>query len=99
MIVSMTATPGLNAPGPETRLRVRPRFAIRQCSRYVPEQRDDVKLNYPIWLVTNARSKFPLPTGEDTKTCLRESGASRSEERRVGNECVSTCRSRWSPYH
>src|SRR3546814_10822591 len=23
----------------------------------------------------------------------------RSEERRVGTECVSTCRSRWSPYH
>src|SRR3546814_71608 len=23
----------------------------------------------------------------------------RSEERRVGRECVSTCRSRWSPYH
>src|SRR3546814_15598624 len=28
--------------------------------------------------------------GEDLK---------RSEERRVGKECVSTCRSRWSPYH
>src|SRR3546814_5618389 len=26
-------------------------------------------------------------------------GAVRSEERRVGTECVSTCRSRWSPYH
>src|SRR3546814_10246434 len=25
--------------------------------------------------------------------------ADRSEERRVGKECVSTCRSRWSPYH
>src|SRR3546814_10057635 len=25
--------------------------------------------------------------------------ARRSEERRVGNECVSTGRSRWSPYH
>src|SRR3546814_9731623 len=25
--------------------------------------------------------------------------AIRSEERRVGKECVSTCRSRWSPYH
>src|SRR3546814_3851518 len=25
--------------------------------------------------------------------------AMRSEERRVGNECVSTCRSRWSPHH
>src|SRR3546814_5398513 len=28
-----------------------------------------------------------------------ESGWHRSEERRVGKECVSTCRSRWSPYH
>src|SRR3546814_13721960 len=27
------------------------------------------------------------------------SGWTRSEERRVGKECVSTCRSRWSPYH
>src|SRR3546814_13765358 len=26
-------------------------------------------------------------------------GHARSEERRVGKECVSTCRSRWSPYH
>src|SRR3546814_3771229 len=26
-------------------------------------------------------------------------GRRRSEERRVGKECVSTCRSRWSPYH
>src|SRR3546814_8218566 len=29
----------------------------------------------------------------------RPTRASRSEERRVGKECVSTCRSRWSPYH
>src|SRR3546814_15410197 len=27
------------------------------------------------------------------------SDAARSEERRVGKECVSTCRSRWSPYN
>src|SRR3546814_8109750 len=27
------------------------------------------------------------------------SEAGRSEERRVGKECVSTCRSRWPPYH
>src|SRR3546814_12985623 len=26
-------------------------------------------------------------------------GRERSEERRVGKECVRTCRSRWSPYH
>src|SRR3546814_14537755 len=29
----------------------------------------------------------------------RGGAATRSEERRVGTECVSTCRSRWSPYH
>src|SRR3546814_242576 len=27
------------------------------------------------------------------------SGTTRSEERRVGKECTSWCRSRWSPYH
>src|SRR3546814_12123955 len=30
---------------------------------------------------------------------VRQTLAQRSEERRVGKECVSTCRSRWSPYH
>src|SRR3546814_9156075 len=30
---------------------------------------------------------------------LRELLDIRSEERRVRKECVSTCRSRWSPYH
>src|SRR3546814_6794588 len=29
----------------------------------------------------------------------RDSAQQRSEERRVGKECVSKCRSRWSPYH
>src|SRR3546814_17990563 len=28
-----------------------------------------------------------------------DAGLDRSEERRVGKECVSTCRSRWSPYY
>ena len=36
-------------------------------------------------LTTAAKESFP--------DCIR------SEERRVGKECVSTCRSRWSPYH
>src|SRR3546814_17023236 len=30
---------------------------------------------------------------------INQYGADRSEERRVGKEFVSTCRSRWSPYH
>ena len=32
-------------------------------------------------------------------TLTPEEAAARSEERRVGKECVLTCRSRWSPYH
>src|SRR3546814_8225061 len=46
-----------------------------------------------------ARSRLPTDVGPSSRwqSCLpvRE----RSEERRVGKECVSTCRSRWSPYH
>src|SRR3546814_5055350 len=30
---------------------------------------------------------------------IDHAGTGRSEERRVGKECGSTCRSRWSPYH
>src|SRR3546814_3703486 len=41
--------------------------------------------------IADARATFCGP-------CLRRH-AVRSEERRVGKECVSTCRSRWSPYH
>ena len=43
-----------------------------------------------------ARTYFSKDVGDLT---LAESAALRSEERRVGKECVSTCRSRWSPYH
>src|SRR3546814_18785679 len=37
----------------------------------------------------------------DRKNSYQNMGmkVTRSEERRVGKECVSTCRSRWSPYH
>src|SRR3546814_1937138 len=38
------------------------------------------------------------PTSVQAIAELKELGL-RSEERRVGKECVSTCRSRWSPYH
>src|SRR3546814_16680067 len=37
-----------------------------------------------------ARAERPVQADGDT---------ARSEERRVGQECVSTCRFRWSPYH
>ena len=34
-----------------------------------------------------------------SKTAVEIKFAARSEERRVGKECASMCRSRWSPYH
>src|SRR3546814_13598621 len=52
------------------------------------------------------RCDCPAGTHDSTKTFILgdlESGrgilVQRSEERREGKECVSTCRSRWSPYH
>src|SRR3546814_18728932 len=55
---------------------------------------------------------FNVTSKIDSRTILGEAGAEqllgkgdmlyvpgRSEERRVGKECVSTCRSRWSPSH
>src|SRR3546814_12394076 len=44
----------------------------------------------------------PSPAGlmwQQTNGRVDLEAEARSEERRVGNECVSTCRSRWSPYH
>src|SRR3546814_12613261 len=38
-------------------------------------------------------------TGQAYSCFKSQSSYPRSEERRVGNEGVSTCRSRWSPYH
>src|SRR3546814_3602798 len=38
-------------------------------------------------------------TSEFSPNLAAHNRAVRSEERRVGKECVSTCRSRWSPYH
>src|SRR3546814_7305958 len=52
---------------------------------------------------TGGISAFLVPMstpGAEVSTVLRLYGhVGRSEERRVGKECVSTCRSRWSPYH
>src|SRR3546814_15364817 len=47
------------------------------------------------------RAAFGLetPCGLVAVEVDRDGGDARSEERRVGKECVSTCRSRWSPYH
>ena len=39
-----------------------------------------------------------VPVKRSHSVCA-QGGINRSEERRVGKECISLCRSRWSPYH
>src|SRR3546814_16956565 len=39
------------------------------------------------------------PVAVSVTSAANLQNSQRSEERRVGKECVSTCRSRWSPYH
>src|SRR3546814_1376263 len=51
--------------------------------------------------ISGAISKtINMPNSATVEDCAEAYMQSwRSEERRVGKECVSTCRSRWSPYH
>src|SRR3546814_1119366 len=50
--------------------------------------------------VPKQRQSALLRQGESISgPALGDPRKSRSEERRVGKECVSTCRSRWSRYH
>src|SRR3546814_5741518 len=57
---------------------------------------------------TGAFAHFPLKRDNDGGPLISifeaardnaDNAGVRSEERRVGKECVNTCRSRWSPYH
>src|SRR3546814_12175943 len=66
-------------------------------------------LDFPVIAEGDLPVSFELPAPARPLTralSSREHGrgdggrtSGRSEERRVGKECVSTCRSRWSPYH
>src|SRR3546814_16306076 len=50
-------------------------------------------------LAAGAADGMRLYPFEDPERDVAGSAADRTEERRVGKECVSTCRSRWSTYH
>src|SRR3546814_16319546 len=55
-----------------------------------------------VGLLTLAAFLLPVEMSERPAAAESEVGEGlwrRSEERRVGNECVRTCRSRWSQYH
>src|SRR3546814_13181960 len=67
--------------------------------------------DFELWVIVNhplfkeescwdrARAVIDSELGDRCAVDLEIYSKARSEERRVGKECVSTCRSRWSPYH
>src|SRR3546814_20613142 len=63
---------------------VRPwQYSVRECLHWAAPEASDEMMQAAL-----------LDVGLDKRLA-----GSRSEERRVGKECVSTCRSRWSPNH
>src|SRR3546814_12332597 len=72
-----------------------PTYAAEGTIAGLPNIEDMVVTSDQSWVIASSMVVGTQPQGAlyliDAKT--------RSEERRVGKECVSTCRSRWSPYH
>src|SRR3546814_17939968 len=59
-----------------------------------PNHRSNTSISASVTGTGSGRSSVTVHV---LRSCL--GGLPRSEERRVGKECVSTCRSRWSPSH
>src|SRR3546814_4674202 len=71
--------------------------ALPICTQSSPsssEMRNWVSIGAPSRLAVTR--PCPMPSATEDPSAFN---SPRSEERRVGKECVSTCRSRWSPYH
>src|SRR3546814_15950200 len=65
------------------------------CRPHVFERRSD-----DLREIAAVEGRYPaVLCGDERKDGIAQPAPGRSEERRVGTECVSTCRSRWSPYH
>src|SRR3546814_10891022 len=71
------------------------------------KQKTAYEMRISDWSSDVCSSDLSVPSKEtvemtDTPSTSRRAllgGIARSEERRVGKECVSKCRSRWAPYH
>src|SRR3546814_16140369 len=80
------------------------RLAVLQCGSGDPDQLVVERLVETVVLTGGVATRSALGKCRDVqdRRQVETRGlpvADRSEERRVGKECVSTCRSRWSPYH
>src|SRR3546814_6623881 len=69
---------------------------VQTCALPISPSRKSGKGSFFFPLLGRGRDRV---SGRGEVSEITESLPARSEERRVGKECVSTCRSRWSPYH
>src|SRR3546814_20451215 len=72
------------------------------CSSDLPLRRPHYRATHIMTQPTRRLLSLKREATPQTNSKLEErlhKVLARSEERRVGKECVSTCRSRWSPYH
>src|SRR3546814_11280049 len=73
-----------------------------RCALVTGVQTCALPISFQVGTTWQAAHAWQTERGGDPRVpavARRRAGAARSEERRVGKECVSTCRSRWSPYH
>src|SRR3546814_20906074 len=71
----------------------------RFASLVVLKAPDTPSVLFETGYITNADDVSFLTSREGQSKIAPGVAKARSEERRVGNVCVSTCRSRWSPEH
>ena len=62
-----------------------------------PDLKEEMEI--PFFYLSIKGDTFRVKQMLETGISIKVIDYYRSEERRVGKECVSTCRSRWSPYH
>src|SRR3546814_19670283 len=96
--ISIPGVTGLTERGFTIRVLIKTtpgnQWAIQRGFNRLVKQRFDaagIELPYPQTVLHFGRDKLGYAAPVDVR--------GRSEERRVGKECVSTGRSRWSPYH
>src|SRR3546814_12408257 len=70
-------------------------FAEVPLSRATEYAAEDAEVAWRLWTLLKLR----LPIEGGTRIYEMVDRPLRSDERRVGKECVSPCRSRWSPCH
>src|SRR3546814_13193231 len=79
-------------------------FSVTQLRRHHPEAVQGALRELLAWVAEGrlrplVSSTVPFEEFADAMRLLRDRRSTRSEERRVGQECVSRCSLRWRPLH